>query len=230
MTFLNDSRFPAPISQTYPINVILCGQPCLVVGGGRVAEHKVRGLQHAEARVTLVAPRATVGMATDDTIVWRKRIYRSSDVSGHRLVVTATGDPGVDARVAADARSAGVLVNSVDDPQNCDFILPAVARAGDLTVSVSTGSRSPAVAKWLRNWLESELDWRYYTLLDIAAGVRAEVRLVPGTSELPDWGEALNDAFEFIAAGDTDGGRSVLRHTFGLQPDPVISRHVENPR
>ncbi|MFV1970411.1 MAG: bifunctional precorrin-2 dehydrogenase/sirohydrochlorin ferrochelatase [Acidimicrobiia bacterium] len=230
MTLLDDSRFPAPISHTYPINVIVRGQACLVVGGGRVAEHKVRGLQYAEAHITVVAPWATAGLATDGTVTWRKRTYRSSDVSGHRLVVTATGDTGIDTRVASDARRAGVLVNSADDPQNCDFILPAVARAGDLTVSVSTASRSPAVATWLRKRFESELDWRYRTLLDVAADVRAEVRLVRGTSELPGWGEALDDAFELIAAGDTDAGRSVLRHTFGLRPDPIISRHTEELR
>ena len=230
MTFLDDSRFPAPISHTYPINVIVCGQPCLVVGGGRVAEHKVRGLQHAKAHVTVVAPRATAGLATDGTIAWRKRTYRSSDISGHRLVVTATGDAGIDARVASDARRARVLVNSADDPQNCDFILPAVTRAGGLTVSVSTASRSPAVATWLKRRLDSELDWRYRTLLDVAAEVRAEVRLLRGTSELPGWGEALDDAFDLIATGDTDAGRSVLRHTFGLQPDPIISRYVEDLR
>jgi len=230
MTILDDSRFPAPISHTYPINVIVRGQPCLVVGGGRVAERKVRGLQYAEAHVTVVAPRATVGLATDGTVTWRKRIYRSSDVSGNRLVVTATGDADIDTRVALDARRAGVLVNSADDPQNCDFILPAVARAGDLTVSVSTASRSPGVATWLRKRLESELDWRYRTLLDVAADVRAEVRLVRGTSELPGWSDALDHAFGFIAAGDTDAGRSVLRHTFGLQADPIISRYVEDLR
>ena len=151
MTFLDDSRSPAPISHTYPINVIVRGQPCLVVGGGRVAEHKVRGLQYAEAQVTVVAPRATAGLATDGTVTWRKRTYRSSDVSGHRLVVTATGDTGIDTRVASDARRAGVLVNSADDPQNCDFILPAITRTGDLTVSVSTRSEARRVGEECRS-------------------------------------------------------------------------------
>ncbi len=228
MTFPDDSRSPAPIPPTYPINVIVRGHPCLVVGGGHVGEHKVRRLQHAEAHVTVVAPQATIGLATDSTIVWKKRPYRSSDISGHRLIVTATGNAAVDARVAADARRFGVLVNSADDPPNCDFILPAVARAGDFTVSVSTGSRSPAVARWLRERLESELDWRYRILLDIAAEARSEMRLISGTSELPGWGEALDRAFEAISAGDNNSGRSVLRSAFGLEPDPIISRHVED--
>lgn len=230
MTVLDERRFPAPISRTYPINVVLRGHSCLVVGGGRVGERKVRGLQWAQAHVTVVAPEVTPELAADDTIVWRERAYRSSDISGHRLVVAATGDPDVDTRVAADARAAGVLVNAADDPQNCDFILPAVVHTGGLTVSVSTGSRSPAVAMWLRKRLESELDWRYRELLDAASMVREQVRLQYGTSELPGWGAALDDAFAAIASGEPDIGHAVLHSTLTSLLEPVIVQRLEGHR
>ncbi len=230
MTFLDERRSPAPISHTYPINVILRDHPCLVVGGGRVGERKVRGLQQAQAHVTVVAPRVTPGLSADETITWRARTYQRSDISGHRLVITATGVPDIDARVAADARAAGVLVNAADDPQNCDFILPAVVHTGGLTVSVSTGSRSPAVATWLRKRLESELDWRYRELLDAASMVREQVRLQYGTSELPGWGAALDEAFAAIASGEPDVGHAVLHDALTSLLEPAIVRHLEGHR
>jgi len=227
MAFIDDDSIQVPIPHTYPVNVIVHGHSALVVGGGQVAARKARGLRRAGARITLIAPEAIPELKSDPTIAWKQRKYRSADVPGHRLVMTATNDPAVNAKVASDARRAGVLVNSADDPPNCDFILPALGQSGDLTVAVSTRGRSPAVATWLRKRLERELDWRYRTLLEIAADVRTEVRHTYGTSELPGWGEGLDTAFESIATGDTDGARSDLRRRFRLDPEAVTPRPGE---
>ena len=206
-----------PIPHTYPVNIIVAGRPCLVVGGGRIAAHKVRGLQNAGADVTVVSPEVVSELAVDPDVRWIARRYESGDVEGHRLVITATGVEAVDAAVATDAREAGILVNSADDPPNCDFILPAVVRAGDLTATISTRGRSPAVATWLRKRLELQLDTNYEGLLDLASKVRAELKTAAGTSEHPGWGAALDSAFLYVQAGDVEAALFALRNALGLE-------------
>jgi precorrin-2 dehydrogenase/sirohydrochlorin ferrochelatase len=156
----------------YPVNLVLRGRRVLVVGGGRVATQKVRGLLDADATVHVVAPAfepeldelADAGRITRDV-----RPYRSGEVSGYRLVVSATGDPAVDGQVFAEAEEAEVWVNSADDPAHCAFTLPAKVRRGDILVAVSTSGRSPALATWMRRQLEAELGPEYEVLLDLLA-------------------------------------------------------------
>lgn len=127
------------------------------MGGGNVAVRKARGLAAAGAAITVVAPAIDPELVDLATAI--KRLpYDNGDIGGHRLVLTATDDPVVNARVAADARAAGVWVNSADDPVNCSFILPAIARHGDVSVAVSTNGSSPALASYLRARFQDDLD------------------------------------------------------------------------
>src|SRR4051794_26912751 len=121
----------------YPVSLIVENVPCLVVGGGAVAARKAAGLRACGARVHVVAPEVggAVGGVAGGT--WYKRPYEAHDPEHRRLVMTATDDATVNARVAADAPAAGLWVNSADDPANCSFIVPAVARQGSLTVAIS---------------------------------------------------------------------------------------------
>ncbi len=126
----------------YPMCLDLAGRPCLVVGGGPVAERKVVGLLQAGARLTVVSPRVTPQLdawAREGRIRLIQRRYESSDLAGQSLAFVATDDGVVNAEVARDARTAGVLINVADDPAHCDFILPAVLRRGEPAVPVSTG-------------------------------------------------------------------------------------------
>jgi precorrin-2 dehydrogenase / sirohydrochlorin ferrochelatase len=140
----------------YPIMLELTGVPVLVVGGGRVALRKVEGLVNAGADVTVVAPKVTdpISQLPVRVVI---RAYKSADLTSVRLAITATDDPAVNAAVAADATALGIWVNSADDPANCTFTLPAVARDGAVTVAVSTGGASPALASHLRSELEGWL-------------------------------------------------------------------------
>ena len=128
------------------------GRPCLVVGGGPVAARKARTLQECGASVTVIAPTLSSEMEAlvPSLHTVERRSYDPGDASTFRLVVTATGIPDVDGAVYADAEAAGVWVNSADDRAHSSFILPAVHRDGAVTVSVSTGGLSPALASWLR--------------------------------------------------------------------------------
>jgi len=115
-----------------------------------------------------------------------------------------------------------VWVNSADDPVNCSFILPAVARQGDLTLTISTNGKSPAMATWLRRKFEAEFDERYDRLMDLLVEVRAEARYVLGTSEVAGWNEALDDGiFELVASGEVDAARQQLRSSIGLDAHPA---------
>jgi precorrin-2 dehydrogenase/sirohydrochlorin ferrochelatase len=134
----------------YPIVLDLAGASVLVVGGGTIALRKVEGLLAAHAAVTVVAPQI-VGTLRSLPVRVVERRYEPSDLESVRLVITATDDPAVNAAVAVDAQRNGIWVNAADDPANCTFTLPAVARQGAVTVAVSTGGSSPALASHLRN-------------------------------------------------------------------------------
>lgn len=207
------SSTPTP----YPVNLLLADQPVLVVGGGPVAARKVEALLRAGARVTVVAPAAVGAIAANREVVWRPRSYRPGEAGAYRLVVTATNDPAVNAQVAADCEAANVFVNSADDPANCTFTLPSVARRGDVQVAVSTGGQSPALARWLRQRIEREVDSGYAALLELLAEARAEAKARYGTSEATGWEAALDGGLlELVRVGRVDEARSLLRSHVGL--------------
>ncbi|HEU4840292.1 MAG TPA: NAD(P)-dependent oxidoreductase, partial [Ilumatobacteraceae bacterium] len=135
----------------YPVYLDLRDVPVLVVGAGPIAARKVEGLVAAGAVVTVVA--VAVSAALDRSVVAavRERAFEPGDLAGMRLVITATGRADVDAEVAAAATAAGIWVNAADQPADCSFIRPAIARRGPLTVAVSTGGTSPALARRLRD-------------------------------------------------------------------------------
>ena len=203
--------------RSYPVNLCLDGQPVLVVGGGPVAARKVEGLLQTGACVTVVAPAAVDAIASNPEVVWQRRAYRPDEAASYRLVVTATSDPAVNAQVARDGEAANVFVNSADDPANCTFTLPSVARRGDLQVAVSTAGRSPALARWLRQRIEREIDSGYATLLELLSEARAEAKARFGTSEVTGWASALDDGLlELVRVGRTVEARSLLRRHLGL--------------
>lgn len=147
----------------FPMFVKLEGRPVLLVGAGPVAESKISGLVSAGALVTVVAPQATptiVGLADKGTVQWHKRVFQPGDLDGVALVVAAV--PSHVARaVYEEAQRRGVLCNSVDDPERCDFYYPAVVSRGDLQIAISTGGHSPALAQRLRIQLERQFGPEY---------------------------------------------------------------------
>jgi precorrin-2 dehydrogenase / sirohydrochlorin ferrochelatase len=197
--------------RTYPVNLVVEGRRVLVVGGGRVAAGKVRGLLDAGAVVTVVAPEVDVEIARLDVTVERRR-YEPGEVAGYRLAITATGDPEVNQQVFDDGEAAGMWVNSADDPERCSFTLPSKVRRGDLLLTVSTGGRSPAVSAWLREELESQFGPEYETLLDLMANERARLRSEGKSTEHPGWRMALRSGMlERLRDGDVAGAQELLR-------------------
>jgi siroheme synthase-like protein len=174
----------------FPVGLVVAGRPCLVVGGGRIAARKVEGLLDCGARVTVIAPEIDESIADRPEVTLVRRTYRRGDVRGFRLVIAATGDPEVSAAVFDDGEAAGVWVNAADDPPNCSFTLPAIARRGPVTVTVATGGHSPALAAWLRDRLAAELDALDGRIGDVALALssrRDELLGAGETTEGRDW-------------------------------------------
>ena len=163
----------------FPAFLDLRRRRCLVVGGGEIGERKTRALLDCGARVTVVSPSLTPGLAAlaaSGRLVHRARPFRRSDPRGSALAVAATGNPRVDRVVAAAARRWRALVNVVDRPEHCDFIVPAVVRRGELQIAVSTGGRSPAIAREIRRRLEPLFGPEYGELISRAGEARRRAR------------------------------------------------------
>ncbi len=163
----------------YPIFLDLAQRSCLVVGGGPVAERKVCGLLEAEASVVVVSPSLTPTLhrwASNGAIAHIPRAFRDEDVEGCALVIGATDQGEVNRHVALAARRRGIWVNIVDTPMACDFIAPAVVRRGALQIAISTGGKSPTLAKQLREGLEALIGPEYGDVADILGALRDAVR------------------------------------------------------
>jgi siroheme synthase-like protein len=179
----------------YPVLLRLDGRRCLVVGGGRVASRKVDGLLACGAAVTVVAPALDADLqARVDAgeVAVESRPYRSGEVAGYRLVVTATGRPEVDGEVFRDAEAAGVWVNAADDPEHCTVVLPAVSRRGPIVAAFSTSGQSPALATWLRRRYDAELGPEHEALLELLAERRRALQAEGRSTEGIDWQKALD--------------------------------------
>lgn len=178
----------------YPVFLDLAGVPVLLVGGGKIALRKANGLAGAGAVITVVAPEVTQALVEVAAHVAR-RPYADGEAGGYQLVITATDDPSVNAHVAADAHAARVWVNSADDPQNCSFILPAIARRGLVTVAVSTGGASPALAGILRQQIaDTVLTPQVEAAAVELARQRVAIHAAGGSTEQVEWGERVRAA------------------------------------
>lgn len=168
----------------YPVALDLRHRQCIVVGGGLVAERKVDSLLECQARVLVVAPLVTPRLqelARDGAIGLAEREYRPGDLAGAFLAVGATDRPQVNEAIFQEAQERGILVNVVDDPSRCNFIVPASLRRGDLTIAITTGGRSPSLARQLRQELEDLFPPEYAQHLEKLVSYRRHLR-----QRLPD--------------------------------------------
>jgi precorrin-2 dehydrogenase / sirohydrochlorin ferrochelatase len=198
----------------YPVNLVVAGRRCLVVGGGRVAARKAEGLLACGAAVHVVASEvgSEVRALEAAGATWEQRPYRAGEVAGYRLAVTATGVPEVDGAVFADGEAAGVWVNSADDPARYSFTLPAVVRRGPVMLTVSTGGHSPALASWLKERLAAEIGPEYEVLAALLSEERDAVRAAGRSTEDVDWRKALeSDMLELIRSGHVQQAKERLQ-------------------
>jgi precorrin-2 dehydrogenase/sirohydrochlorin ferrochelatase len=189
----------------YPVFLDIAGKPVIVIGGGNIAHQKVVGLLKASAELTVVSPdlnQEMASLAASGGFRHVERDYEPGDLEGYLLAFVATDDRSVNATVAAEGKERRVWVNAVDDPPYCDFIMPGIAQQGNLIVAVSTSGTSPAMARKMREEIETFLTEDYALMLELAAEVRAELREKGMLVDSEVWNKALdNDLRRLLAEG-----------------------------
>jgi precorrin-2 dehydrogenase/sirohydrochlorin ferrochelatase len=196
----------------------LSGRRCVVVGGGDVGLEKVEGLLACDGDVTLVSPEAAEPLrelAEEGSIRWERRGYEGGDLEGTFIVIAATGDTDVNIRVFEDAERRAMLVNVVDVPPLCNFILPAIIRSGPLAIAISTAGASPALAKRIRDEIADEYGEPYARLAVLLNEVRGWAKAsLPTYQDRKEFFEGIvngePDPVELLRQGDEQAVRDLL--------------------
>jgi precorrin-2 dehydrogenase / sirohydrochlorin ferrochelatase len=196
----------------------LSGRRCVVVGGGDVGLEKVEGLLACDGDVTLVSPEAVEPLhelAEEGSIRWERRGYRSEDLERTFIVIAATGDTETNIRVFEDAERRAMLVNVVDVPPLCNFILPAIIRSGPLAIAISTAGASPALAKRIRDEIADEYGEPYARLAVLLNEVRGWAKgSLPTYQDRKEFFEGIvngePDPVELLRQGDEQAVRDLL--------------------
>jgi precorrin-2 dehydrogenase / sirohydrochlorin ferrochelatase len=195
----------------YPVVLDLTGRRCLVVGGGPVATRRALGVIAAGASVTVVAPDATAELRGHPDVTIERRPYRTGEAGEYDLVVTATGDPEVDRLVVADATAAGALAAGADTSAPGTVRLPAVHRDGRVTIAVSTGGASPALARWLLGRVAASLPAQVDTIATLVEEARGSLLAAGRRADSIDWTAVLDEqVVPLVEAGRIDEARAVL--------------------
>jgi siroheme synthase-like protein len=196
----------------------LTGRRCLVIGGGEVGLEKVEGLLACDAAVTLIAPEANdelTQLAAEGSIDWRRREYRSEDLERAFLAIAATDDTDVNIRVYEDAEARAMLVNVVDVPPLCNFILPAIVRSGPLSIAISTAGASPALAKRMKREIAELFGAPYAQLAVMLNDARGWAKAtLPTYQDRKEFFESIvngePDPVELLRQGDADAVRDLI--------------------
>ena len=196
----------------------LSGRRCLVVGGGEIGLEKVEGLLACDGNVTLVAPDAIEPLrelAAEGSIRWERREYRPEDLEGTFMVIASTDDTDVNIKVYEDAERRAMLVNIVDVPPLCNFILPAIVRTGPLAIAISTAGASPALAKRIKAEIAEEYGEPYARLAILLNEVRGWAKgTLPTYQDRKAFFESIvngqPDPVELLRRGDEQAVRDLI--------------------
>jgi precorrin-2 dehydrogenase len=201
----------------YPASLEVAGRRAVVIGKMAVAQGKAEALLDAGAHVTVISigpRRALTELEGHERATVIRREYRAGDLEGAFLCVASSEKPEVRAAIYAEGRWRKVLVNVMDDIPHCDFAAPALVRRGDLAIAISTGGRSPALARRLREDLSEQFDARWVELVDLLGEVRTET-----LPDLPNYGERarrwqealdIDALLELLAQGKRKEARAFL--------------------
>ena len=210
------------MTSSYPISLLVDDWPCLVVGGGRVAERKVSSLLDAGASVRVVSLEVTDslrGLADRGAIELFVREPAADDLDWARLVIIATDDSDLNARLAAECHARGLLVNVVDAPPLCNFYAPATVTRGPVLITISTGGASPGLARRLREMVEGLVGEEYGHLAELMGELRDEaMACLPGQADRAAAWLALLDSevLGLLGEGKMDQARRQARKVLGL--------------
>lgn len=213
----------------YPVYIEMRDQPCVVIGGGKIAEGKVDGLLAAQANVTVISPELTLhlhDLVENKEITYLARTYQPGDLTGAFMVICATDQSEINHQVWQEATANHQLVNVVDDTPRCNFIAPSILRQGDLTIAISTSGRAPALAVRLKERLQREIGPEYARFLELAGELRE-----PLARQLPDfetrkalWYELVDsEILDVLADGDEKKAREIISRVVGFEFENDLS-------
>ena len=181
----------------YPIFLDVRDRKCVIIGGNGEAERKARSLLDCEAQLTLISPQLTPGLQElyqQGHITWHQRMFNTGDLMGAFLAIVAdTDDSQVNRTVSKEAKELNVVLNVMDVTPLCTFIAPAVLKRGEVTVAISTGGASPALARKFREELSSNSIMGYADLAPILSWARGELRRKRVTVDPDHWQKCLSD-------------------------------------
>lgn len=229
----------------YPIFLNIEGHDVLVVGGGEVCARKAETMLRYGARVTVVAPDISAEIeqwASSGRLAVRRKSYDGTDLDGASIVIASTDDPCVNGRVARDCRRRRIPVNVVDVTHLCEFIVPAIMESGSIQLAVSTGGKSPALARTLKEDLRKFVGPEYAEINDLLGTLRPAAKevlptdvdrkrffdgiLARGVVEMVRAGRR-REAFEAIAIACQQAGVPVSSELRRRMKEEVRSSNVE---
>lgn len=201
----------------YPAYLNLQGRRCVVIGAGEIAERKIAQLLEASADVSVISPEATTAVqqwAANGQLHWSQRAYQQGDLADAWVAIAATDDPATNQQISSEAEQRRIFLNIVDKPALCGFIAPAIVRRGPVTVAISTGGLSPALARKLRETLQESAALSWADAGHLLADVRRELKR-SGIAASPDaWQAALDGTvLALVQAGRMGEARDRLLTT-----------------
>ena len=205
----------------YPIYIDIEDREVLIVGGGNVCARKAETMIRYGARVTIVSPEITdeiAGWENDKALVVRRKLYDEADLNGASIVIASTDDRCINARVARDCRRRKVPVNVVDVTHLCEFIVPAIIEKGSVQIAVSTGGKSPALARTLKEELQQTIGPEYAEVNDLLGTLRKSAKRVLPTD---------TDRKRFFDGIIADGILDMLRNGRRRQAYESVARACE---
>ena len=222
---LNHNQQDSFQESLYPVFLKLHDRCCVIAGGGRVAGRKIDALLECGARVTVVSPEAVEHikqLAAQGRIRWQRTTFTDKALDGSFLVFAATDDAAENSRIAALCRRRGLPVNCADEPGWCDFFVPAVLRRRSLTVAVSTGGKSPLLARQLRDAIAQFVTAHHGELLEILGEQRTRIKqAVPDAARRRRIFEALlsSDILDLLTTGSHQAVRERIKQCISSSRD-----------
>ena len=207
----------------YPVYLNLAGKHCVILGGGAIAQGKIAALRDAGAKITVISPEATDGIkraAQRGDITFEQREYQSGDLEGAFIAVAATNVWHVNRQIYEEAEARGVLLNVVDDPDQCTFIAPSIVRRDPITLAVSTGGASPALARKMRETLAEAPALKWADLAGALGRARRVIKEQRTVIDPSRWQCVITeDLLELVQNGQEDQAVDIILSQ--LQDDTI---------
>jgi siroheme synthase-like protein len=218
----------------YPVFLNLEGKRCVIIGGGTIAEGKISKLKETGAQVTIISPDATPAiqkMAKKGVVEWTARKYQTGDLEGAFLGIAATDVRQVNQQIFQEAEELGVVLNVVDDAELCAFIAPSIVERGPVTVAISTGGASPALARKLREAIAEAPALEWADLANVLSKARKQIKKRGVAVDPQRWQCCLTpDLLSLAQAGKDEQALEQIMSTLLNEDAPGLCSDVKKCR